>query len=128
MSTFGNVQQGLNKLQIIPVVGPVVFSPIKAAVSKVQIISGVALGVLRGMAAIAAKLTGDSYLASRLCSLSARDFKLAAKGCGSLFYALVNMGTFGLVGLLTELERASIHYGHGYRFLLSRPEYIFSDY
>ena len=52
MSLLGQVQSSLSTLQAIPLAGPIMVSPVKVLVSKVQMISGLALGAIYGGAAV----------------------------------------------------------------------------
>lgn len=106
MNPIDNVQTGLSKLQAIPVAGPLIFSPVKAGLSHVQMIAGFALGIFAGMAATAAAIVGADRLAGRLADISVFGFAESIKGFGSLFYACANMATLGILGLCVELSRS----------------------
>lgn len=105
MGGFNSIQQSLNWYQSYPVVGSTVFSPVKAVVSTVQIISGLARCVLSEMAAIAAKVTGQHCLSKRLHFIAFKSLKQAGEGLGNLFYACINFGTLGIAGFILESER-----------------------
>lgn len=115
MSIVDVCQSGLSKLQAIPLVGPVVFSPVKATLSNTQIIVGLAVGIFSQVAAISMALVGERREARYFSGISSCGFAETFKGIGSLFYACVNMATFGIVGLCVELSRRKtviIHCGH----------------
>lgn len=123
MNIVDHAQLGLSKLQALPVVGPIVFSPIKITLSNIQMISGFAIGIIFGMAATTMALLNNDRLAGRLAAISLRGFADTTKGFCSLFYACANIATLGILGICVELTRADtyvIHqrhncHGHGHR-------------
>ncbi len=94
MSTLGlafNVQKKLSQMQITPVVGPLLVSPIKAAFSLVQFISALAATIFFGSLAILTLNAPLSIYAFRAVGHQG----LAITGFA---YAIVNLCTFGLIG------------------------------
>jgi hypothetical protein len=115
MSLIGAVQSKLSTLQAIPLAGPVLFSPIKALVSKVQIISGAVLGTVYAGATPAGYIL-DSRLGSDMAHASLYQFGEMVDGVGSLGYAFANVATLGVLGICVELGRPKqvviVHHHH----------------
>ena len=105
MSLFDYTQSGLSKLQAVPIIGPVVFSPVKMIWSTAQIIKGLAVGVFFGMPAAALHTLGNDRVAAYLAEIAALEFWTAFKGVGHLFYAAINLASLGIIGGSVELAR-----------------------
>jgi len=105
---FSDLQKKLNILQALPIVGPVVFSPIKALVSKVQIIASVTLGVSFGCESICASMQGMKQTAEHYDKHLVKSFNAAIEGAVNFLYASINFATFGIVGMCVELGARNI--------------------
>lgn len=90
-----DAQRRLSFAQSVPIVGPLIFSPVKAIVSTAQIIAGLASAIFWG---IGFCLTEDYFISSRLQEATIH----VGMGCGSLAYSFVNFVTYGLVGFTAE--------------------------
>lgn len=99
------LQTNLSRLQAIPVVGPVVFSPAKAVLSTAQMVAGLAVGILFGAAATTCGILGLHPFAAGAGIISLHGFASSISGFGSLFYACANIATLGVLGLTCELNR-----------------------
>lgn len=95
VSTMFQVQRTLSKAQAIPLVGPVVFSPVKAVVSLAQIIAGVAGTILFGTV---------GFFTDSPSILKPLGHSIGHMGMGltSFVYSGINMATLGLFGISME--------------------------
>ena len=89
-------------MQAIPLVGPLVFSLPKAALSTAQMIAGLAVGIFSGMIATTLHFLHASTISHAFAVISAVGFKESILGFGSLFYACLNLSTLGVAGFVTE--------------------------
>ncbi|HEV8051012.1 MAG TPA: hypothetical protein VGP47_00845 [Parachlamydiaceae bacterium] len=108
-----DIQRSLSSLQAIPVIGPLVFSPIKMGVSVAEMISGFAIGIIFGIGATVSNSIGANSLCNELGIISLRGFGHALTGFASLFYGASNLATLGLVGGCLEMSNwQNAHIGH----------------
>ena len=89
------VQRRLSFTQAIPIIGPLIFSPVKAFVSTAQIIASLASAIFLG---IGFCLTNDFTILERL---QEANLHIVLGGC-SLAYAIINFSSYGLAGFLGE--------------------------
>ena len=97
--TAFNTQRALSKAQAVPIVGPVVVSPIKLVVSLIEAAAGLVFG---GMFLGLATSTGFLFGVKPLTTCGAH-FVL---GTASALYAVVNFFSFGAAGLAIEGQLA----------------------
>ena len=102
MIIINEIQQGLSTAQAIPVIGPIVFSLPKAALSTAQIICGLVVGIFTGMIATASESLRIHTLSYAFGSVAFEGFKESILGFGSLFYACLNLSTLGIAGMMIE--------------------------
>ena len=105
MMIFDPIQSGLSKLQTLPIIGPIVFSPAKIMVSVAQMIAGFATGIIAGVIATTLDRLGlhNRNLTNESYSIAFNGFKGAVFGFVSVFYACGNMATLGMLGQFVEL-------------------------
>jgi len=106
MIVFDAPQSALSFLQGVPVVGPVVVSPVKAVFSIAQMITGLIIGIFAGMAATGSASLGLNNLARPLAVTAGVGFLSATKGYFSLMYACLNIATLGILGLTVNCSRS----------------------
>lgn len=103
-----NMQEKLDELQAIPIIGPVIFSPVKAVVSIAGIINGLALGIFYGVATVINRMTDRSYFNFVYYGLkrdAEKGFSSAVEGVGNLLYSAVNICSIGIVGAFIERRK-----------------------
>lgn len=104
MSTMlSTLQDRLSIAQAVPIVGPIIGSPIKFAVSKAEIITGIALAVFSVFAAIL-----DTQTAKNMFT---EGGKMIGEGFLHMGYAAANFCTAGILGLIIEISRHNLQ-GH----------------
>lgn len=91
-----NTQRTFSIRQTIPVIGPILFSPIKALTSLVEIIMGIALSVIFLVAGILCCCSCYLYGKSIECITH------TVTGTASLIYSLANILTLGILGYVIE--------------------------
>ena len=99
MSVSGcySVQRSLSTGQAIPVVGPLVVSPIKAVFSVAQLIAGIAGSILFGTLAIVSNFTRP------LDEIAFKSLQHAGLGLIGLMYSVSNMLSLGIVAYRFEV-------------------------
>lgn len=97
-SIISKVQSNLSTYQAVPIVGPIVVSPIKASMSSLQISGGLAAGL--GFAATT--LISDN---NKLKDYTIDSFAECGNGVISLAYSIVNIASLGIVGYAVENEK-----------------------
>lgn len=95
-------QRALSVLQAVPVIGPLVFSPVKMGFSLAEMISGLAIGIIFGIGATISDAIGAKSVSRGLGSIALTGFRHSITGFGSLFYASSNLATLGIVGAFCE--------------------------
>ena len=101
-SIVDQVQSELSFLQAMPLYGPLIFSPLKMCVSLVQMISGLAVGVIFGIGTLVAAAVDARSLRDRMSKVADSAFDHSAKGAIHLIYATVNLASLGFIGFLVE--------------------------
>ena len=96
-----SLQRSLSIAQAVPVIGPILVSPVKALVSTAEIIMGIAQTTLCGtgfLVCLTLKVPGSVFFGEQ--SLIGAYHMLS--GTGSLAYSLANFLTFGMTGIFIE--------------------------
>jgi hypothetical protein len=86
-----SLQRFLSTAQTIPLIGPVVFSPIKATVGVIEVIAGIILGSLSAV-------FGTLFLSEPLLKCAVKSIEIAGHGAISTAYAVGNFFSFGILG------------------------------
>lgn len=95
---FSHCQDTLSEFQAVPVIGPAFVSPAKLLVSKFEVITGLVVSIFNMVAAIfGTKEAGKNFKAGICCVL---------EGIAHALYAVVNMLSLGILGLIVELVRS----------------------
>lgn len=95
-SVMWEVQRGLSRAQAIPLIGPLVVSPLKAAVSLVQFVVGFFFSVICG------SLCVMGVLSERLATSTFTALKHTGLGFIGLGYSLMNIFTLGILSMKVE--------------------------
>ncbi len=95
MSLLPAMQAVLSRAQAVPIVGPLLVSPVKAVASVLQIAIGIFSAISLGLSAA---LTGLRNLDKR----TVQALSYASLGYLSFCYAAINMNTLGIFGFLVE--------------------------
>lgn len=102
-STIKNIQNDLSFYQAIPLVGPVIVSPIKALASTVQIVVSFVTAMIFGTVALFAELINNSN--KRFSQDMNKSLNVTFDGIKHLLYAKINMLTLGIFGLIVEISK-----------------------
>lgn len=94
-----SLQTSLTKMQAFPVVGPLIFSPVKATVSIIEIVTKIALAVLLTLGALIT-LIPDPQFSLNLFTFTGYALKDFFEAWGSLALAILNLGTLGIAGAI----------------------------
>ena len=94
-----NVQRTLSRFQAVPLLGPVVGSPIKAMVSTAQIVAAFVAIIFWGSLF---SITQSSSMFDR----TATSLGHLTMGAAGLAYSIVNLFTLGLSGFILETNIA----------------------
>lgn len=89
------IQSGLSRFQAVPIIGPVVGSPIKALVSTAQLVIAVAGKIIFGGLSCC---TNNTFVKETSIAAS-RHFSM---GLGSLCYSVINVLSLGIIGYCYE--------------------------
>ena len=96
-----SLQRVFSKAQIIPLIGPIVVSPVKAIVGLVEIVAGSVLGLLSGV-------FGTIFLSRPLLGCSVTSLKIACHGALSVIYAVGNLLSLSILGWIVEITPIQI--------------------
>lgn len=111
MSIINDLQRNLSVAQqALPIVSPLVVSPVKAVVSIAQIIYGIARATFFGVATLSAYslniFFNDNYKISNATALLGEQMGYGMldqiNGTCSLIYSLSNLFTLGVTGFVCE--------------------------
>jgi hypothetical protein len=102
LDTLFLIQRSLSSAQTFPIFGPLVVSPVKASISLVQTIVGLASIIFLGMGACILQ----SYPLTTMTLIAMGKTGLGIIG---LIYALSNILTLGYIGYVCELHYQIAH-------------------
>jgi len=110
MSIINDLQRKLSIAQALPIVGPLVASPVKAVVSVAQIIYGIARATFFGIGTLSAYSLNiffhNNYKISNATEFLGKQmgygFLDQFNGTCSLIYSLSNLFTLGVTGFVCE--------------------------
>ncbi len=83
--------------QAVPVVGPLIASPLKAAISIIQLVVGTILGMITAC-------IGACRHSNKTLNFSASCFEQARQGGSGLAYSLANIFTAGILAYRIKTE------------------------
>ncbi|MBA3603676.1 MAG: hypothetical protein H0W50_08560 [Parachlamydiaceae bacterium] len=89
------IQQYLSQSQAIPVIGPLLVSPLKAVISAVQFVAGSALALISAT-------FGSFFRSPSTMKFAATSGLHAGLGLLSLCYSLANIVSLGILGFYLE--------------------------
>lgn len=89
------IQRNLSRFQAVPVVGPLIFSPLKAVVSLVQLVVGFVIAIL-------ALAIGMICCSDKSLEVGIKAFAQSGMGLLGLAYSIANMLTLGIVAFCIE--------------------------
>jgi len=89
------VQSKLSEFQAVPVVGPLIGSPIKATVSTVQAVAGLGAAII--LAPVAAVTKNEKVI-----DYTCESFGQCGYGVMGLAYSIANIVTLGILGYKVE--------------------------
>ncbi len=95
LQIMGCYQKKLSQAQAVPLIGPLLVSPVKAVVSLEQIIGGVAMTAILGSVGV---ITQNNWFIDK----AVEGFDHVGQGVCSYSYAVINVCTFGIAGAVIE--------------------------
>jgi len=90
--SINEIQARLSTAQSFPIIGPLLISPVKALVSTIQFVAGIALGSLVGVFGALNNSRSDIKDAFELLDMG-------GSGLQHLAFSIANMLTLGLIGI-----------------------------
>lgn len=94
------LQGRLRNWQAYPIIGPVIFSPIKAIISLVQLVLGMLVYIFAKLAASLCCSKCCAGLKNKIQHVVNQAHHNMVIGLGELYYSLTNMATIGIVGYI----------------------------
>ena len=103
MSYMSGLQNGSSQLQAIPILGPLVGSPLKAVISIAQLITALALKCFSAMCLFN---NNNQYFTTRYQEMSFKANEQIKEGSYHLLYSAVNILSLGVTSYYTESASA----------------------